>query len=101
MSEIKCCLNASEFERLKEEVKDLRAAQIDTKVDIATIKNDFDYMKENLSAIRKIVESIADEPKRAWDSVKKQALTFIVGGALIGFVIYAVMLGTSMADKMK
>lgn len=84
-----CCLNAQEFERLKEEVKELRAAQINTKVDIATIKNDFEYMKESLSAIRKIVEGLADEPRKSWDAVKRQALAFIVGGGLIGFLLWS------------
>lgn len=99
MSELHVCINKEEIERLKKQVETLRDSNIEQREDMIEFKMDMKYTKETLGEIKLIVKTLADEPKKSWDAVRKQTLSFVVGGGLIGFVLWAIIMGTGMLNK--
>lgn len=99
MSEQHVCVNKDEIERLKKQVETLRESNMEQREDMVEFRMDMKYTKETLGEIKNIVKALADEPKKSWESVKKQSLTFVVSGGLIGFVLWAIIMGTGMLDK--
>lgn len=89
MTEPHVCVNKDEIDRLKKQVETLRESNIEQREDMIEFRMDMKYTKETLNEIKVIVKMLADEPKKSWDAVKKQALSFLVGGCLLGFLLWA------------
>lgn len=99
MSELHVCINKEEIERLKKQVETLRESNMEQREDMIEFKMDMKYTKETLGEIKLIVKALADEPKKSWDIVRKQSLSFVVGGGLIGFILWAILISGGMLEK--
>lgn len=91
------CLNQARIEALESENSKLKEAHDSTRESVIEIKADMKYIKETLNSLKTIVEKMADEPRKKWEQLQRQVLSFVVGGSLIGFVVWAV----NMANNYK
>lgn len=84
------CIQCEKIKSLEEDIKSLRDNHTSTREDMLILKNDMGYVKETLSDVKKIVERMADEPNQSWKDLKRQVIGFVVGGACVGFLMWAV-----------
>ena len=89
------CINSDRIVALENENKQLREGHTDTRETVIEMKSDMKYMKETLNTIKIIVERLADEPRKKWDQVSRQAISFVVGGGMIGFIIWSISMASA------
>jgi len=89
------CINLERIAALEKENKELRSEHTDTRENVIEMKSDMKYIKTTLNDLKVIVEKIADEPRKKWEQVSKQALSFLVGGGMIGFIVWSINMASA------
>jgi len=89
------CINLERIAALEKENKELRNDHTDTRESVIEMKSDMKYIKTTLNDLKVIVEKIADEPRKKWEQVSKQALSFLVGGGMIGFIVWSINMASA------
>jgi septal ring factor EnvC (AmiA/AmiB activator) len=90
------CLKHNEIETLKKEneklgkeISQIRNDHTDTRENMVEIKTDLRYLKETMTTMKTLVEKMADEPRKKWEQLQKQVMSFVVGGGLMGLLLWA------------
>lgn len=78
-----------ENERLNSEIGQIRNDHTDTRENMVEIKTDLKYLKETMLSMKTLVERMADEPRKKWEQLQKQVMSFVVGGGLMGLLLWA------------
>lgn len=89
------CINLERIAALENENRELRNDHTDTRESVIEMKSDMKYIKTTLNDLKIIVEKIADEPRKKWEQVSKQALSFLVGGGMIGFILWSINMASA------
>jgi len=89
------CIRQPEIDQLRSEIEQIRKDHTNTREDMIEMKSDLKWIRDTVSSLKISVEKIADEPRQKWAQVQKQVISFVVGGGLIGFVIWAINMAQS------
>lgn len=89
------CINSTRIKALEDENKELKNGHDSTRESVIEIKADMKYIKETLVGLKAAVDRMADEPRKKWDQVQRQVLSFVIGGGLIGSILWASSIATT------